>query len=344
MLDDDRARAGHWYCIRDQQSFTQRQDELFCKSCGCVYKMVDGIPIFFDSDQVADRTRETVPMLDELWEAVRINPCENTLQHFCLYLGCVHYPHGIDWKILFPVPKGGPVLELGCGIGEQTLELTRSTSCTISLAPHVTHALIAQARLRRGANGRWKLGVTQNLMCLPFADQQFEALVMEDVSAAGFHLHNGNIDACIAEWRRVLKPGSTIFLGLENGLIFRALFQLIRSISPNVGHPETLNRLVKSCVPGSNRHRRLTAWHTVRRMRRHGFVRTHIYSPFPDQKKMKIVLPLDDSQAIAYFLRNAVPRHAGLWRIALFILHILNMCKVFPYLLPYYFIAFKLNE
>ena len=100
-------------------------------------------------------------------------------------------------ELLCPVP-GHRVLDVGCGPGELVLELHEAlqpggSACGVDISPE----MIAMAR-DAGVDATLATGTT-----LPFDDATFDAAVSTQV-----YEFVADIDAALAELRRVLRPGA----------------------------------------------------------------------------------------------------------------------------------------
>ncbi|TPQ22606.1 L-histidine N(alpha)-methyltransferase [Streptomyces sporangiiformans] len=104
-------------------------------------------------------------------------------------------------------PAGSKVLEVGCGVGAQTVHLVEAGPKTHFTAVDISAASLAQARARvtaqvPEARVTWHQA---NLFELPFADTEFDHLfvcfVLEHLAAPR---------QALAALRRVLRPGGTL--------------------------------------------------------------------------------------------------------------------------------------
>jgi SAM-dependent methyltransferase len=103
-------------------------------------------------------------------------------------------------------PPGSTVLEAGCGVGAQTLPLTRRSPGAAITAIDLSAASLDLARLRLGAAGLSGVTFLQaDVRRLTFADSSFDHVF---VCFLLEHLRDP-ADA-LQELRRVLKPGGTI--------------------------------------------------------------------------------------------------------------------------------------
>ncbi|MFE9646929.1 L-histidine N(alpha)-methyltransferase [Streptomyces sp. NPDC006365] len=104
-------------------------------------------------------------------------------------------------------PAGSKVLEVGCGVGAQTVHLVEASPEAHFTAVDVSAASLAQARVRvtalfPQAHVTWH---EANLFELPFADAEFDHIfvcfVLEHLAAPG---------QALSALRRVLRPGGTL--------------------------------------------------------------------------------------------------------------------------------------
>lgn len=104
-------------------------------------------------------------------------------------------------------PAGSRVLEVGCGVGAQTLHLIDGSPGAELTAVDVSAESLARARAgvaaaRPGAQVSW---VRADLHDLPFADDEFDHLFVCFVLE-----HLADPVAALAGLRRVLRPGGTL--------------------------------------------------------------------------------------------------------------------------------------
>lgn len=104
-------------------------------------------------------------------------------------------------------PPGSRVLEVGCGVGAQTVHLVSRSPGAHLTAVDVSRASLEQARARvaaarPGARVEW---VRADLRALPFADAAFDHLFVCFVLE-----HLPDPRGALAGLRRVLRPGGTL--------------------------------------------------------------------------------------------------------------------------------------
>ena len=107
---------------------------------------------------------------------------------------------------LAPVSKNTRALDLACGTGDITFELTAQGAQTTGLDITPRMLELASAKRRTSSNPRFVAG---DMMALPFAGGQF------DIVTTGYGIRNVPLlRPAIAEIHRVLKPGG-LFLSLD---------------------------------------------------------------------------------------------------------------------------------
>ena len=111
---------------------------------------------------------------------------------------------------LLAAPKGGAVLDVCCGTGDVVFHLLRTDPSLHVTGIDFCAPMLDGARARAPKEARGDATFVEgDAMALPFADATFDGATM------GFSLRNVvDIDAVLAEIRRVLKPGAR-FVNLD---------------------------------------------------------------------------------------------------------------------------------
>ncbi len=130
-----------------------------------------------------------------------------------------HTPHKDIQKAVKLIKRGGKVLDLGCGTGRHTVMLAKKGFQVYGLDN-------APSGLKQCKEWLDKLGLKGNLKLascykrFPYKDDYFDALISVQVI---HHARLKDIEVCIKEMKRVLKPGGVIFVTVtKNKMKYRA--------------------------------------------------------------------------------------------------------------------------
>lgn len=332
----------NWVCLHDQHRLNRQSDRLICGHCGRSYDDREGIFVFTRDDQDKESVNRQLPFLEELRQLMQQYSSDEAAGIFCRKHQCTRDRKSADWKFFFSVPEGSHVLEIGAGFGDDTADLTTKAGKTISIVPNMGNALIVAKHLREKELANTEVAVLRDITHLPLADHSITAIAMEDSAASGFNVTNRNFALIAAEWRRIVAPGGSVFLGLRNPWDTLLGFRFLRSKMQSRDYPQSLNRLVKRSS-AARRHGHLGLHRTIGCMVQQGFNEPAIYAPFPDVNKTEVVVPVDDARAVRYFLNNLIRKNSFIVRVAVSMLNVFLTLHVFRYLCPYYFLYFRLN-
>jgi len=287
--------------------------------------------------------KQQLPLLEELWKLMQQYSSDEAARKFCERYQCSRNRNSADWKFFFSVPKGGHILEIGAGFGDDTADLIGKAGETVTIVPNIVNALIVNKHLHKKELTNMKVAVMQDITHLPLADASIAAIAMEDAAASGFHVTNRNFSVIAAEWRRIMMPNGTVFFGLSNPYDRLLGLRFLRSKLQVRAHPESLNRFIKKAACESPRSN-LRLRQIIRCMIQQGFNEPIIYAPFPDEKKTEFVLPIGDAHLVRYFLNNLIKRNSLILRVGISVANMFGNLRLFRYLSPYYFLIFNLKS
>lgn len=332
-----------WVCLHDRQRLNQQGHKLHCPKCSQNYDVYQGIPLFTTDGREHEQIQFKTPHLEELWELMKQRSSDSAANHYCKTHQCSRMPYRGDWKFLFSIPKDGCVLEIGAGFGDDTVDLNKEAAQTISLVPTLINAEILQKHLMDAKLSNLFIAVVSNIKRLPLENKSIDAIAIEDVASCGFNISNKNFSAIASEWKRILSPGGTLFLGMRNPYNHYFGFHFLYSFLQTKAKPISLNRLIKQTASQST-HGRLGLTQTIRGMIKLGFKSPTIYVPLPDENKSEIVIPVEDAQVVRYFLNNLIRKNSFSLRVSIAMANILVKHNLFRYFVPYYYLIFKLDN
>lgn len=150
-----------------------------------------------------------------------------------------------DFERLLSSVAGKRVLDIGCGHGEQSLDLLRRGASVVGIDISDKYVDIAAKSAQAAGYDKTKFQFqVMDAHALTFPDGSFDLVVGRGI------LHHLSLQLCLAEIRRVLKPGGrAVFIEplLENLLlkVFRRLTPSCRTVDERPLSREDLNDIEK---------------------------------------------------------------------------------------------------
>lgn len=301
---------------------------------------MDGIYDFSRVATDSSSAGEPDGVLHELAERMKSDSFPLAAAQIEARFGCRWYPYAPERKYLIFGPAGRRVLELGAGVGDDTLYLSRFFSSTVTLVPDRLNAWIVQKRVQDAVRPGVKVAVQRDLSRLPLPDASVDAIVMEDVARSGFRLTTKGFGAVVHEWRRVLSPGGTVTLGIGNPIDRFPGIREIRAVFKSGRNARSLDRLVRDAAARSS-WRSFPARAIIQKMQRCGFERPEIHAPLPDEHAPRVMLPVNDPTVVRYFLNNLVRRNSLHMRIAAMAAGVFSDLGFLDRVVPYRYCVFR---
>lgn len=182
------------------------------------------------------------------------------------------------------VVPGMTVLDLGCGRGEIVRHITRLGARAIG-ADYAPVALQLARRALQEDTGNWGL-VRSDAKRLPFPSGAFDRVLMFDVVE---HLHPWELDECLTEVRRALKPGGQIIIHTApNRWYDRYAYPVVRQVRRLMGEgdhypsdPRALNVEVNTEVHVNEQ----DILRMRRTLRKAGFQKVRVWLDTPPQDR-----------------------------------------------------------
>ncbi|MBN1288163.1 MAG: methyltransferase domain-containing protein [Actinobacteria bacterium] len=176
---------------------------LYCSGCNFTYAPVDNLLNLLPENIADIKKLECEHYTEKLDYYLQMHStwCESPFYK--------HY-HGAFLEDLRRLPAGSLILELGCGLGNDGLELLRSGFYLVET--DIAPGELAEARKMHEKEG-FSANCTHMLSdaeALPFKDGSFDGVFM----VAALH-HLPNPEAALKEVKRVLKPGGIFVAGTE---------------------------------------------------------------------------------------------------------------------------------
>jgi len=158
---------------------------------------------------------ETIRDVKSFWESNPLFSGESSFppgskgyfeEHRSLVIEC--FLGEIDRRVFPEEPNNDKVLDLGCGPGVWTIELSRSGARHITAAD-LTETALHLTRRRAEVYGVEVETSQQNAEDMTFPDESFS-----HVNCQGVIHHTPNTEACVREMARVLRPDGTAFISV----------------------------------------------------------------------------------------------------------------------------------
>ncbi len=281
-------------------------------------------------------------LIDTLLAIGQQSSIESAIELVCDKNGLVRTYNSSEWKYMFPVASEGNLLELGAGIGDDTIDLSHECHEITAVVPSTSNAELLKLRLHENDVTNCKVSVLDNLTAMPWKDGAFGGIAFEGAASAGFNLCHETLPEFAKECRRLLQPDGSVCMGISNHLHTSGPLHKLKSKLQANPHPESLNRLVKR--EGGRDIATLKLTEVISAMQSAGFDAPRVFAPMPDEKQTKAVLPLDAPNTTVYYFNHLMRRDTVLVRTASMLMKALARLGLIRFALPYYIVIFQLQN
>lgn len=307
-------------CSQCLGSLCLQKDAYHCDTCGTIFPISFKVPDFSAKSDYHYGEFPLQTMQELLGEAESLGTAQaiehalaNKPPHWREYF--LHY--ALDecraaWQFLLPLPEHAQVLDFGCGWGNLAISLARNFATVYAMDIMPERAAFGRIRASEmGLNNLIALA-GGNTPRLPFADAQLDAVVLngvlEWVPCSLPHIADPREAQLqvLREIHRILRPDGQLYIGIENRMGFRYFF----------GRPDEHTKLKfatllpRGLANGYSYWKRGEAyrnytytWRGYRKLLREaGFADSQFYSPYPEYREFRHLIPLRRAQILGQAL------------------------------------------
>lgn len=213
-------------CPSCHAEMLQRNNHLFCQNCNQEYQLIAGIPDFLHENGVNDKIHELSTIYDNKSEKHNLSPKSCGYGSDTAHLSRLNI---LKKWLDYGQTREKRVLDVGCGIGLMTQQLTDANHVW---GVDVSIGLLQLAR----AKGIRALAASADL--LPFEDGSFDIVL-----CVGVIPYYEKPDKIFSEIRRVIKPGGRIVITSTTDSL---LIKTVRCLKTLFGGTSQLVRLYSS--------------------------------------------------------------------------------------------------
>lgn len=190
------------------------------------------------------------------------------------------------------VQPGMRVLDLGCGRGEIVRHCARLGADAYGVDYAPVALKLARELVRQDADARGRMGLARSdAKVLPFPDASFDRVLIFDVVE---HLFPWELDLCLGEVRRALKPGGAVIIHTAPNVWYdRYAYPLVRAVRVLMGqgarypkNPRLLNVAANADVHVNEQ----SQFSLARTLRRNGFSQVQAWLESPPQNRQENAL------------------------------------------------------
>lgn len=247
-----------------------------------------------------------------------------------------------DWRFNIPLGRDSVVLDIGAGLGRSTIPLARVVRRVVAFDA----SLLRMRFLKRLAEKNKLSNIdvfVGDIFDLPLRRGSFDLIAMNGIlewvgKTDRFNDPRAAQIACLCICRDLLKPGGSLYVGIENRFAGAYLRGTDHS---GLRYTSFLPRIVAdlySRIRGRGRYDTYTYSKSGYEKLFHeaGFHNLDFFLVYPGYNRPKITIPYDDLNVLGYVIKVLLP--SGGWKRSL-----LKTCAVYPALWLYRKVFFSFN-
>jgi len=286
-------------------------------SCDHIWPKENGIPRFGESEvQYSVFSNDVADKVTELAEKTT---WENAVDTYAGTIGAYTYRYikdesRADFHVILPLGPESTVIDIGSGWGNIAISLSSWCRQVYCCDVSMTNLYLLRARIRDRELKNIKLFQYEPnaFLQLPFSDSSIDVAllngVLEWMGAAEINASPDRVQfEALKEIRRILKPGGSLYIGIENRYSASTLSgQRVHGELPFVGLlPRIISNLITKVVQGKKHRTYIYSLLGYRKLlRRAGFEKVDFYIPYPSYHNPNYLIPLDPLWIKRYWLEQ----------------------------------------
>jgi len=217
-----------------------------------------------------------------------------------------------DWHVILPINKKSIILDIGSGWGNIAISLSARCRLVYCCDVNMTNLRLLRARMKDRAIKNVKMFQYEpnDFLQLPFPDSSIDIAllngVLEWMGAVDIDASPARIQKeALKEIFRVLKPGGSLYIGIENRYSISTLGgQRIHGELPFVGLlPRIISNFITKLVQGRQHRTYIYSIYGYRKLLKYaGFGKVDFYLPYPSYHQPNYMIPLDPPWVKQYWL------------------------------------------
>jgi len=211
----------------------------------------------------------------------------------------------VDWRYLLPIGKESTVLDFGCGLGMASIVISRLSKTVISLDDCYENIKFLKLKLQQENIRNVYPVLIDDDLNLPVAEDCFDIIIIEKAEL-NFR------EEAIKTFFRLLRPKGVLFFRVEN-------------------------KLLKKTVNG--RLLRLSYRKILMTLRKNGFYNINLFFPFPSEKNIQVIVPLEDLQLLNYYFVNVKGVKSFFQKAEYCLFQLFIRLKGLRYFLPHFYVV-----